>query len=185
MSLKKLSIICFLPAVVVLGGCLKDTPYLDVSDTQPIIEFGQSPANGVSEPLQYDTAAPSLMTDIDTAVGLVIASPQVLSKAYTITVGVDTTQITAFNASGNNLWGGAPLSYTLMPDSLYALTASVTIPAGYRIGRLPITLFLSKLPLNTAYALPLKIVNGDGLIVSGATYPDNSGQFMWTFYRAY
>jgi Domain of unknown function (DUF1735) len=190
MSLKKLSIVCFFVGVVALGGCLKSTPYMDVSNTQPIIEFGQGPANGNLPGLIFDTVGYSvqtaLKTDVDTAVGLVIASPQVLSKAYTITIALDTAQVTQFNASGNNLWGGSPITYTLMPDSLYTLvTDTVTIQAGYRIGGIPVNLYLSKLPANTAYALPFKIVNSGGLLLSGATYPYNSGQFMWTFYRTY
>ena len=171
MSLKKLFLFCILPGIVALGGCLKDTPYLDVSNTQPIIEFGISPANGWYGPFAFPgdtTGAPA----VDTAVGLVIASPQVLSKGYTITVSIDTTQISAFNAANGT-------GYVLLPASLYTMSVmSVTIPAGYRIGRLPITVNLPAFPATHSYALPLTISNGGGLLISG-----NSNQFMWTFDR--
>jgi hypothetical protein len=170
MSLKKLFIFCILPGVVALGGCLKDTPYLDVSNTQPIIEFGISPANGWYGPfpLAGDTVGSPVV--VDTAIGLVIASPQVLNKSYSITVRVDTTQISAYNAANGT-------SYTLLPASLYSMPDSViTIPAGYRIGRIPVNINFPIFPQTQSYALPLTIVNGGGLLISG-----NSGQFMWLF----
>ena len=170
MSLKKLFIFCILPGVVALGGCLKDTPYLDVSNTQPIIEFGISPANGWYGPfpLAGDTVGSPVV--VDTAIGLVIASPQVLNKSYSITVRVDTTQISAYNAANGT-------SYTLLPASLYSMPDSViTIPAGYRIGRIPVNINFPIFPQTQSYALPLTIVDGGGLLISG-----NSGQFMWLF----
>jgi hypothetical protein len=180
MKLKTLLIPCIL-SIAVLSGCLKSTPYMDVSNTQPIIEFGYSPANGEYGPFQYDSVGTSLETDVDTAVGLVIASPQVLTTSHTFTVGIDSTQISAFNASGA---ANTNLTFTLMPQSMYSMTGTVTIAAGYQLGRLPITLKLSQLPLMTAYALPLKIVNSDGLLVSGSTGA-SSAVFMWWFYRWY
>jgi len=169
MSLKKLFLFCILPGIVALGGCLKDTPYLDVSNTKPIIEFGISPANGWYGPfgLAGDTVGSPA---VDTAIGLVIASPQVLNKSVTITVQIDTTQISAYNAANGT-------SYTLLPANLYSMTDSViTIPAGYRIGRIPVNINFPIFPQTQSYALPLTIVNGGGLIISG-----NSNQFMWLF----
>jgi hypothetical protein len=181
MKLKALLIPCIL-SIAVFSSCLKSTPYLDVSNTQPIIEFGISPANGWYGPFQYDSTGSSLETDVDTAVGLVIASPQVLSKSYTITVGIDTSQINAFNASGAD---NTNLTFTMLPSSMYTMTkAVITIPAGYRIGRIPISLKLSQLPLMTAYALPLRIIDGDGLLISGSS-DASSAVFMWWFYRWY
>lgn len=171
MSWKKLILVCFVPAVFAAGGCLKDTPYLDVSHTAPMIEFGLSPANGDYGPFSFNgdtTGAPAA----DTAVGLVIASPQVLNKAYTITVSVDTSQISAFNSANGT-------SYSLLPANLYSMTsASVTIPAGYRIGRLAISVNLPAFPATHTYALPLTITDGGGLLIDG-----NSNQFMWLFTR--
>ena len=39
--------------VLCLSACLKDTPYIDVSNSQPIIEFGLSPANGQFGPFKF------------------------------------------------------------------------------------------------------------------------------------
>ena len=171
-------------ATVVFSGCLKSTPYLDVSHTQPIIEFGWSPANGHYGPFQYDSSGTSLQTDIDTAVGLVIAAPQPLNQSYTITVSIDTTQITGFQEI--TTWNGAAdtLNFTLMPQSMYTIDSVATIAAGHTLGRIPVTLKLSQLPLFTGYALPLRITGSDGLLVSGSTGA-STAVFMWWFYRWY
>ncbi|HXD79871.1 MAG TPA: DUF1735 domain-containing protein [Puia sp.] len=172
MSWKKLFIFVCIPAFVVgLTGCLKDNAYMDVSNTAPLIEFGLSPANGDYGPFAFegDTAGSPVA---DTAVGLVIASPQVLNKAYTITVSVDTAQLGAFNSANGT-------SYTLLPAGLYSMPGnSVTIPAGHRIGRLAISVNLPAFPATHTYALPLTITDGGGLLISG-----NSNQFMWLFSR--
>jgi len=158
--------------IIFLSSCLKDNSnYIQVANSQPIIEFGLSPANGLVGPFSYagDTAS---SVNIDTAVALVIASPQVLTKDVTVTISVDSSQIGAYDtASGSN--------FTMLPSNLYSITsATVTIPAGYRVGRLPITLNLAAFPASHNYALPLVIINGDGLIISG-----NSSTFMWLFQR--
>jgi hypothetical protein len=156
-----------------LTSCLKDTPnYIQVADSAPIIEFGLSPANGQFGPFSYagDSASSAV---IDTAIALVIASPQVLTKDVTITVGVDSSQINASDTTAD----GAP--YTMLPSNLYSITSTtITIKAGYRVGRIPITLNLPDFPASHAYALPLVITNGDGLIISG-----NSSTFIWLFER--
>ena len=173
--------------LVVIGfsACLKDTPYANYSQTQPIIEFSLSSATGNSSNFTSiygnyyayagDTAnyaGPS----VDTAVALAVASPQVLSSDVTATVKVDPTQIAGFN----NYLGS---SYTVLPDSLYQLTTTGTVAAGYRIGRIPITLNMGKFSSSHHYALPLVITgattkSGQNLIVSG-----NASLFIWTFDR--
>ena len=173
----KYLIICCLFAAVGLSACLKDTPYLDVSNSQPIIEFGLSPANGQFGPFPFagDTVgAPAV--NIDTAIAVVVASPQVLNTTVTTTVKVDTSQISAYNSANGT-------SFTAMPDSLYKLTTTASVAPGYRVGRVAVTLMASKFPAHHSYALPLAIVNasesgGQSLLVSG-----NSGTFMWLFDR--
>lgn len=160
-----------------LGACLKDTPYIDVSNSQPIIEFGLSPANGQFGPFVFagdTTGAPAV--NVDTAIAVVVASPQVLNSTVTTTVRIDTTQISAFNAVDTTHW-------SMLPDSLYTLTTTATVSPGYRVGRVAVVLNLSKFPAHHAFALPLTIVSasqngGQNLIVSG-----NSADFMWLFER--
>jgi hypothetical protein len=51
----------------------------------------------------------------------VIAAPQPLNQAYTITVSIDTTQITGFQEI--TTWNGAAdtVNFTMMPQSLYTI----------------------------------------------------------------
>jgi len=144
---------------------------MDVSNTAPIIQFGISPANGSAGPFKYkgDTVGSPVA---DTSIALTIASPQVLTKAVTVTVRVDPSQISAYNTTS-----GA--SYTLLPSNLYSIKDTViTIPAGFRVGAISVRLNLPLFPASHTYALPLAIVNGGGLVISG-----NSGTFMWLFKR--
>lgn len=175
---------CFV--VVGFSACLKDTPYADYSQTQPIIEFGLSAASGNSSDntsiygnyyaYAGDTANYAGPAVMDTAVAIVVASPQVLSSDVTATVKVDASQIAPFN----NYLGS---TYEVLPDSLYQLTTTGTVTAGYRIGRIPIVLNMGKFSSSHHYALPLVITGattktGQNLVVSG-----NSSLFIWTFDR--
>jgi hypothetical protein len=161
-------------ALVVFGSCLKDSPYMDVSNTAPIIQFGISPANGSTGPFKYkgDSVGCACSVNVDTSVALVIASPQVLTKAVNITVRVDPSQVSAYNTANGT-------SYSLLPSNLYTIKDTViAIAAGYRVGAIPVTLNLPLFPAVHTYALPLAIVDGDGLVISG-----NSATFMWLFTR--
>lgn len=174
----KYSIIPCLLIVVCLSACLKDTPYIDVSNSQPIIEFGLSPANGAFGPFMFkgDTLGGPVL-DYDTAVAVVVASPQVLNTTVTTTVKFDSSQIDAYNSANDS-------TFVALPDSLYKLTTTATVAPGYRVGRVAVTLLVSKFPAHHKYALPLAIVSasqsggGTNLVVSG-----NSATFMWLFDR--
>ena len=105
-----------------------------------------------------------------------MASPQVLSSSVTTTVKFDQSQIDAYNTANGT-------SFTALPDSLYSLTTTAMVAAGYRVGRVAVTVNLSKFPVHHTYALPLAIVSastsgGQNLLVSG-----NSSTFMWLFER--
>jgi Domain of unknown function (DUF1735) len=142
---------------------------MDVSNTSPVIEFGQSPAQGVTGPFSYggDMTAPA-----DTAIALILASPQTESDTLQTIVGVDTTQISTYNAANGT-------DYTAVPADLYTIYDTVNILPGYRVGIIPVKL---KFPGIHNNALPLKIVgsyflhNNNPVVISG-----NSGTFMWLF----
>ena len=131
---------------LLFSSCLKDTPFMDVSNTQPVIEFGLSAASGNAYgAFQFigDTINSTVST-YDTAIALVVASPQVLSSSVTATVAIDTTQISPFNAGASSVYvpglqnelsndgnGGGPpvyvqfLSYN-QSDSTTALSTNFT-----------------------------------------------------------
>jgi len=154
---------------IMMASCLKDTPYMDVSNTAPIIEFGQSPAQGVSGPFIYAGDSTAM---VDTAVALVLASPQVEPDTLQTLVSVDPTQVTSYNSNNGT-------NFSVLPDSLFTISDTVNILPGYRVGNIQVTL---KFPGLHNYALPLKISasyflnNNQQVIVSS-----NSGTFMWLF----
>ncbi len=135
-------------------------------NTAPIIEFGQSPAQGVAGPFVY---AGDTTTMADTAVALVLASPQVESDTLqTLVSVVHPTQVSSYNTNNGT-------NFSVLPDSLFTISDTVNILPGYRVGSIKITL---KFPGLHNYALPLKISasyflnNNQPVIVSG-----NSGTF--------
>jgi len=167
---------CALLGVLALGfsSCLKDKPFLDVSNTQAIAEFSiVSPTVAT-----YSWGAlPADTAEIDTAIAVDIASPQTLNYDVTLTVNWDTTLITAYNAN-------AEYPLTALPDSDFSMTlpATIKIPAGYRIGRIPVKLFVNKIDPKTSYAMPLTITavttsnNGAAPLISG-----NAKSIMYAF----
>lgn len=179
--------VALLSLTIGVTSCLKDKAFLDVSTTQPIIEFS-SGSNGASDVGNLG-ADPSL-AKLDTAFALNIASPQALDYPVTVTLKVDPTLIAKYNGAGNS-------PVTLLPDSIFQWkTTTVTIPAGYRIGRIPITLFPGKLDPSKSYGLPIAIVSatgpgGQSLLVSGNAgvaffaFIGNplSGAYTWDFTR--
>jgi len=181
-------ILLLVPALALgFSSCLKDKPYLDVSNTEPVIEFGQSVANGiVNQNVNYagafyfagDTAA-SPVPSYDTAIALILASPQVLNDSIAVTIALDSTQIAAWNAAEGD-------TLTMIPSNLYTLPQTVIgISPQHRIGNIAVQIPLASYPASNAYGLPIKIVNAvdvsnpNQLIVVSS----NSGKFMWIFER--
>jgi len=164
--------IFYLPLIALgFSACLKDKQFLDVSSTQPIIEFSHG-----SGGLTSANWGPVSGAQLDTAIAIDIASPQVLSYDVSATVAFDPTLIAAFNAANpDNL-------VQVLPDSCYSVTSPMTIkiPAGYRIGKLPVTLYPSKINSKVSYAMPFSItsVTGSGpqLLISG-----NAGKIFYAF----
>ena len=169
MNIKKIIPIGFVLSFL-LSSCLKDTPYMDVSNTAPIIQFGQSPGQGVLGPFPYDG---DMTAPVDTAIALVLASPQVETDTLQTIVQVDPAQVAAFNAANGT-------SVTVLPDDAFTIIRdTINILPGYRVGIIPVHL---KFPVPANSALPIKIVNSYFLhkdtqvVISG-----NGGTFMWLF----
>lgn len=150
---------------VSLLSCLKDKAFMDVSNTQALIEFtalggvGGNNAATVAAPLSFSLVPP--LTIIDTVITVNIASPQVLNQNVAVTIAVDTTLVgLSDTANGNN--------YEVLPDSLYSVpNLQITIPAGYRIGKIPIKLKLTNYDfINHKYAIGFRITDAKGLIIS-------------------
>jgi Domain of unknown function (DUF1735) len=155
--------------MILTGSCLKDNYYMDVSNTSPVIEFGQSPAQGVAGPFMYSGDTTSR---VDTAIALVLASPQTESDTLQTIVAIDPSQVTAFNSSNGS-------DFSTIPDSLFSISDTINILPGHRVGSIPVTL---KFPGLHNFALPLKISGSYFLHKnSSVVVSANSGTFMWLF----
>jgi hypothetical protein len=113
---------------------------------------------------------------VDTAIAVDISSPQVLNYAVTVTLSWDTSLITAYNTANSQY----PLK--ALPDSCFSIASPMTIniPAGYRIGKIPVKLFPKKINSTVSYGMPFRItaVSGSGasLLIS-----PNAGSLLYAF----
>ena len=174
--MKKIKYLAF---VIILSGllhsCLKDTPFLDASNTTPLVEFSFG-SNGTTTN-SFGTLPDT--TEFDTVIAVNLASPQVLNTDVTVTITLDQSLITNFNLANptNQL--------TLLPDSAtvggLAKTVTLTIPAGYRIKKIPIKLNATKIDPTVSFAIPysitsVKAADGSNVIISG-----NAGSILYGF----
>lgn len=165
--MKKIIFAFSLAALLVsMTGCLKDEKFLAVDETAPIVEFPIG-GPGVVDNV-YDVN--DITKNIDTSIAINIASTQVLDRDVTVTVQVTPTIVTEFNTNHGTAYKSLPLANYSIEN--YTLT----IPKGYRVGRLKIRLFFPKFNLDDTYALGLQIVNAPGLTISG-----NFNKFLWSF----
>jgi hypothetical protein len=153
------------------SACLKDKAFLDVSGTQPIIEFSRG-SDGTSSA----NWGPISGAELDTAIAIDIASPQVLNYDVSVNILFDPTMITAFNAANPD----NPVQQ--LPDSCYSVTSpqTIKIPADYRIGKIPIKLYPEKINTKISYAMPFSITgvtgSGQSLLISS-----NAGKIFYAF----
>jgi hypothetical protein len=160
-----------------LQSCLKDSAFLNVGSTTPIVEFSYgNPTNSIV------TSSLGTLPDsaeFDTVIAVNLASPQVLNTDVTVTVILDTTLVTQFNlANPTNM-------LTLLPDSAtvggLAKTITFTIPAGYRIHKIPLKLNVLNIDPTVSFAIPytissVKAADGSNIIISG-----NAGSILYAF----
>lgn len=146
---------------------------MDVSNTTPLVEF--SFGNMGTSTLSFGSLP--AQDEYDTVIAVNLASPQVLNTDVTVTIKLDNSLVTKFNAANpdNQL--------LIIPDSVFAApkTITLTIPAGYRIRKIPIALNTNKLDPTVSYAIPytissVKAADGSKIIVSG-----NAGSIMYAF----
>jgi Domain of unknown function (DUF1735) len=155
--------ICILPivfAIVLLNGCLKDTPAVDFSTVGTIIEI--LPPNGGLE--NFDNAGLDFDPgdEIDSEMIVVnIASPKVLTKALTVSLAVNDAARTDYNTSTAG-------QYLALPDSVYSFpVSSRTIPAGSRLDTFMVYFYPAKIDTTQDYMLPIGIKDAQGEPISG------------------
>jgi hypothetical protein len=148
-------------ALLSLSSCLKDSRYVDFSKGPSLVEFN---LGGLS---YFGPDAITATNAVDTVQFAVsVASVTVPTTATTITLAVDNSIVTSYNAAN------PAITYLPVPAADYKLSATtVTIPAGQRAAI--VTLYISKGLLNPAasYMLPVKIASTTG----GYTISGNMG----------
>jgi Domain of unknown function (DUF1735) len=170
-KLKFLSVMLTLSLSLV--ACLKDKLYMDVSKTQPIIEF--SYGTDATSDLGNFGMDPT-QTELDTAIAINIASPQVLDYPVTVTLKIDASLLTKYNGTSGNT------QLSLLPDTTYNFsTSTVTIPAGHRIARLPIKIYPGKIDPTISYGLPISVVNAKGPNGQNLLVSSNAGVAFYAF----
>jgi hypothetical protein len=139
--------------VLSLSSCLKDdSRYTDFSKGTPIVEFN---LGGLSY------FGPDAVTESSDTVtrkfAVSVASVTVPTTATAITLAVDNSIITTYNAANPGV------TYIAMPANAYkvAVTA-VNIPGGQRVFVDSITIYKNKLNPSLSYLLPLKIASTSG-----------------------
>ncbi len=148
-------------AILSAGSCLKDTPAVDFSSVGTIIEIlpvnGGGLENFDAALLEFDPADVQDSADID----LNIASPKPLSKALTVTVGVDDALRVSYNSANS-------ANYEALPDSVYSFPVKAgTINAGDRLDTLRVIFYPSKIDPTKNYMLPVSIQDAQGENISG------------------
>lgn len=145
-------------AVLFLSSCLKDptrTFSPEASNSNLALLYNSGLAN-----FSADAATGSGLDTITYAVG--VTDPNPPKTANTITLGVDTTIVAAYNKANPGI------TYVGMPDSAYTITSkTIVIPAGQN--NVTTTIIINKNKLNPAvsYMIPVKIVSAGGLPISG------------------
>jgi hypothetical protein len=168
-------------AVLSLSSCLKDSRYVDFSKVGTIVEF---PLGG-----QSFFGKDAITDPTDTIVrqfAINIAGPTAPKSATNITLAVDNSIITTYNAAN-------PLvTFLPMPTDAFVLSAtSATIPAGQRLAIVSVTFYKHLLDPSKSYMLPIAITNASGLKISGNQGihyyhfigNDFAGNYSWNFQR--
>jgi len=141
-----------------LTGCLKDDPNVDFSKLSTVVEMPYSgKAFFSSDALNFTSDTITLAFTVN------IASAYPLSKDLSVTVGIDESLVTDYNAYD-------PLvHYEVMPAAAYSFSESTfTIPAGKRLDTLYVTFYKPGLPDPTvSYMLPITIKDASGETISG------------------
>jgi hypothetical protein len=169
-------------AVLTLSSCLKDSRFYTFSQGGTVVNFplgglGNFGKDAITDP--GDTIVRQFSVEV--------ASPTVPSTPTTVTLAVDNSIITAYNATGG------PVTYTAMPAADFVFTATtVTIPAGQRTAIVQVTFYKGLLDPSLSYMLPIKIVSatGGGIVSGnfGIHYyhfigNDFAGLYTWTYTR--
>jgi Domain of unknown function (DUF1735) len=145
---------------MVLGGCFKEVPAVDFSTVGTIIEI-IPPFGGLENFGNAGLVFPAGDLYDSEQVVVNIASPKPLSVPLTVTLAINDSALSVYNATNGT-------SYIALPDSTFSFpTTSVTIPAGSHLDTLTVYFYPSKIDSTQSYMLPIGISNAQGKTISG------------------
>ncbi|GGB22507.1 DUF1735 domain-containing protein [Puia dinghuensis] len=170
--MKRISIVLPLFTAVLFSACLKDKPNVDLASTQGtyIAEISTASTSGTTDApasgLAYFSAATLSFNganDPDSVFFTVnIASDYAPTKNMSVTLGVDQTALTNYNASG------PPTVFEMFPDSTFSFpTKTGTIKAGSRLDTFWVVFHPNKIDPTHSYMLPISITSAPGTTISG------------------
>lgn len=164
MKYKFLKVNLLVASILMLGAtsCVKKyaATYWDASTASDfVILMGSGLSNFKASNLLVNTASPDTLSLTVTAQ---LASPNSNSGPVTVTLGLDSSAITAYNsANGTN--------FQPFPASAYKfVSTTVTIPGGLgHYASTTVWVFQNQLDPSVSYILPVAIKNGGGKNLSG------------------
>jgi hypothetical protein len=157
----KLSILLLLAGGLSLSSCLKDSRYVDFSKVGTIVEFPLGGQVFFGADAITETPGTDALGTIVRKFSVNVASPTVPSAATNITLAVDMSLVTQYNAAGGAVF------YEQMPSDAYKFyVTTITIPGGQRTFIDSVAFYKNKLDPSKSYMLPIKIASAGGLNIS-------------------
>lgn len=188
--LRKILTILIIPIAIVcfFASCLEDKGYTDIidganSDKIVLSFYGNTGTTGT----QSVVLTPGKDT-VDYELHLSATSSHPIGKDITVSVSIDESVLSQVNATIEN----ADAKFTILPDSVYdILSNSVTVPKDTTEASLFIRIYQKKLDITKSYLLPVKINDGEGVVVASnlgtakLAFIGNpiAGAYLWDFYR--
>jgi hypothetical protein len=142
-------------ALVVISSCTKSLPArTDFTQTSDfVILTGAGTGNFKASNIQVNTSSPDTVT---LTVIADLASANNNNGAVAVTIGLDNTQITTYNAANGTKFQPFPAG------SFKIVNPIITIPAGQHYGTTTIQVYQNKLDPSISYILPVSITDASG-----------------------
>jgi len=181
--IKGISALC-ITTLLFFSSCLKDDSHTFSPEAvqSSIVEI---PLSGLAN---FSSAAITAGGPLDTVMFVVnVASASVPTVATTVTVGIDNSIVTTYNAAN------PAIIYNVMPAGSFVFKdVTLTIPAGSRESSpLSVIVDKSKIDPTLSYMLPIRIKTSSGTTISGnfsimyyhIIGNDFAGTYKWDFTR--
>jgi hypothetical protein len=148
-------ILFFIIVSALISGCLKDDPYSDYADTQPLIIIPNSNWPGNAQPIE-DSLLNGTLTKDTLYLYAQVSWHTTLDTEIRVAFQKDNSLIDAYN----NNWF---TNYVVLPDNCYQTPSlTISIPAHTQRVAVPIILFPDKIDNTQQYMLAFTITDAQG-----------------------